>query len=515
MIEKGYEFTKDTTTYTDLEIYVDGIIDALKNWSYSTGLTEKQNQQFLKEAESLKSDIISIHRLFATEAEFQKVLPYQMHNKSANNIVSQNLSELRKQQQILNIRIKSSIAKLWDAPSTLGIKEDKRAGTIETKLKSQIYSDKEAREFGFDSDDKYRGNFAQVDREILDDMFEICEDKSKEEGVKAFDDSSEHIEEQESKNIKSAISGNEYFFGRSFDTKGTVRDNPDTIHVLRELSEINEEKFCFGIEIPDEVYENATPHELKMIEKYKKAIRKKKEALAKIEKQTMELVGPRRNKSDIKMAIEHLSGDSKIPEETKQKLLKTLTTQLREEEKKEAKIQKQIERQRRKSKIGQYDRSKYEVYSSIAKMQEDYEVSSVESSNEKTFLQDDISRLIRALQNDSLSNDRKDQLQEELEQKKIKLYNLGNNSLNASERHSYKEKILSFWKHTIAREVSPRRKQEPLLLTEGLPNETLSARDKFVSELNFTPEETITTPTSEKDTIVQQNDTKDGIEPAD
>ena len=29
-----------------------------------------------------------------------------------------------------------------------------------------------------------------------------------------------------------------------------------------------------------------------------------------------------RNKADIKMAIEHLSGDSKIPEETKQKIRK-------------------------------------------------------------------------------------------------------------------------------------------------------------------------------------------------
>jgi len=241
----------------------------------------------------------------------------------------------------------------------------------------------------------------------------------------------------------------------------------------------------------------------------------KKEALAKIEKQTMELIGPRRNKSDIEMAIEHLKGDSKIPEETKQKLLKTLTTQLKEENKKEAKIQKQINRQRKRSKIGQYDKSKYELYSRIAKMQIDYGLTSVKSANEKTFLEEEVERLNRALLNGSLSKDREEQLQKELKQRKIELYKLGNNSLNAREYHSYKEKILSFWKYTIEKEVFPRKKQEPLLLTEGVQKERIGSREKFITELNFTPEEPLTTPTSKKNTIVQQKDTKDAIEPAD
>lgn len=512
-MKKGYEFSKKATRYHDIENYVEGIVDALENWSYSTGLSQKENEEFLKAAQSLKIDIIEFERLLSKEAEFSKILPYHMHNKSANNIVSNSLEEIREQQKVLQQKIKSNIAKVWIAPSTLGIKEDKKMGTIETKTKQQLWSDEKGKDYGFDKY-TYEGNFAQANRELLDDMFDICEERSKGDVQKAYSESSDYVEEQEDKQVVTAINGNEYFFGRSFDTKGTVRDNPATIYVLRELSEINEEKFCLLLEIPDEVYKRATPEELKMIEKYKKAINKKKEALAKIEKQTMELVGPRRNKADIKMAIKHLSGDSKIPEETKQKLLKTLNAQLREEEKKEAKIQKKLEAKRKRSKIGKYDKNKYEVYSDMAKMQEDYELSSVETSNEKTFIQEDIARLTRALQNDSLSNERNAQLQEELEQKKIKLSNLGNNSLDASERHDYKKKIISFWKYTIAKEVSP-KKQEPLLLTEGVQKETVSARDKFVAELNFTPEETITTPTIEKDTIVQQNDSKDGIEPGD
>lgn len=511
-MKEGYEFSKKTTRYHDIENYVEGIVDALKNWSYSTGLSQKKNEEFLKAAQSLKIDIIDFERLLSKEAEFSKILPYHMHNKSANNIVSNSLEELREQQKVLQERIKSNIAKVWNAPSTLGIKEDKKMGTIETKTKQQLWSEEKERDYGFDKY-TYKGNFAVVDRELLDDMFDICKERSKEDVPKAYRESNDYIKAQKDKHVEKAINGNEYFFGRSFDTKGTVRDNPATIHILRELSEINEEKFCLGLEIPDEVYKNATPKDLKMIEKYKKTINKKKQALAKIEKQTMELVGPRRNKADIKMAIEHLSGDSKIPEETKQKLLKTLNAQLREEEKKEAKIQKKLEAKRKRSKIGKYDKNKYEVYSDMAKKQEDYELSSVETSNEKTFLQEDIKRLTRALQNDSLNNDRKSQLQEELEQKQIKFSNLGNNSLDAGERHSYKEKILSFWKYTIAKEVSPKQ-QQPLLLTEGVQKEAVSARNKFVAELNFTPEETITTPTTEKE-IAQQNDSKDGIEPED
>lgn len=290
-------------------------MDALKNWSYSTGLSQKKNEEFLKAAQSLKIDIVEFERLLSKKAEFSKILPYHMHSKSANNIVSNSLEELSEQQKVVQQRIKSNIAKVWIAPSTLEIKEDKKMGTIETKTKQQLWSDKKGKDYGFDKY-TYEGNFAQANRELLDDMFDICEERSKGDVQKAYSESSDYVQEQE-----------------------------------------------------------------------------------------------------------------------------------------------------------------------------------------------DIERLTRALQNDSLSSDRKDELQEELEQKQIKLSNLGNNSLNASERHDYKKKIISFWKYIVAKEVSP-KKQQSLLLTEGG-----SARDNFLAGLNFTPGETITTPTTEKDTIVQQNDTKDGIEP--
>lgn len=462
MIE-GYKFNKSNVDYNNLEKYIDGIIDALKVPSYISGIPAKNKLDFLRIAESLKSDITEIQRLYLTDTEFKCMSLYKLHNKSANNLISANMEKIEEQLQLLYDRIKNNIAKLGAAPSSLGIKEDKTTGEIEIKTKEELLGLKQKGiDYGFVSE-LYGGKFAQVNRELLDDMYHICEGRTKEECLKIYSNSNERLEANKDKIRKDFIQDCEESFGRSFDTKGTVRDNPDSMYILKRLAEINEEKFCLGLEFPYDLYENASRQELKMIEKYMKSIKKKQEALAKIEKRTMALIDTRIKKVDIKMAIEYLNNDSNIPQKARQKLLKTLNAQLRWEKWKEALIQKQIEQKRRRGKIAQYDKSRYELYSDMAKTQEDYYSGSLEGGEK---------------------------------------------------RQNCKKKILSFWKHTIEKEVSP-KKQEQLLLAEGVQEKKVSARDKFVSDINRATRLIIPTAVEPKDTIAEIQPTNDGVEPGD
>jgi len=360
---------------------------------------------------------------------------------------------LAKQKSELMRRINSVALKAF--PSTIGIKYNSETKEVSMRQKDELYTKEEETSYGFkQSEVNFNTKYATTKPAVFQKLIEVYT-KREEKGVQGnYAQASKEFSAKKAAEKEKRIKRNKDLYNETFDIESELAKNPNAMYILNELSEVSEEKFCLSLGMPEEMLKSASKDELKKYEKYKKTISKKKETLGKIESSLAGLAETRNTIFNIKLAIEELNKTSKIPIAEKQKMLKINDKRLKEEEKKEEKIVKKIGKLKQKARMGIYDKKRYQAFSRMAKMQDDFELSSKEAANEKSYLQEDIRGLTSRLSIGNLSQEELADLGEELEIKRRKLAEMGENSLTTEQREAYKAKIMEFWQRVMDMELS-------------------------------------------------------------